>query len=83
MNNFILTGSTTLQVGDQDKVFHSGAGRFCLIKMYPMSLYESGESKGEVSLRDLFSKEDIKVKIEKLDLKKRAYLIIRGVGLQI
>lgn len=76
--NFILTGSTTLQIGDHEKVFHSGAGRFCLLKMYPMSLYESGNSNGEVSISDLFSNKNISTKVEKLDLKTLAYLIVRG-----
>ena len=42
---FILTGSTTLTKDEkEEKVFHSGAGRIATLKMYPMSLYESGDS---------------------------------------
>ncbi|MDD4033499.1 MAG: DUF4143 domain-containing protein [Bacteroidales bacterium] len=49
---FILTGSST--PADKTEVYHSGAGRITSVKMRPMSLYESGESKGTVSLADLF-----------------------------
>lgn len=48
---YILTGSS---VPVSDKIHHSGAGRICKMKMYTMSLYESGDSSGEVSLKDLF-----------------------------
>ena len=48
---FILTGSTSV---DNTKIMHSGTGRISRMKMYPMSLYESGESSGEVSLKALF-----------------------------
>lgn len=56
---FIFTGSATLRLKDKSKVIHSGAGRFSHIRMRTMSLYESGESSGEVSLRSLFNKESI------------------------
>lgn len=48
--NFILTGSTSKKV----KTSHTGTGRISKLKMYPMSLFESGESNGTVSLKDLF-----------------------------
>ncbi len=51
---FILTGSTSKKV----KTSHSGTGRICTLKMYPMSLYESFESNGQVSLMKLFNKEE-------------------------
>ena len=54
---YILTGSS---VPVSDKIHHSGAGRICRMKMYTMSLYESGDSSGEVSLKDLFGKIDDK-----------------------
>ena len=47
---YILTGSATPAT---TQVHHSGAGRICKMKMYTMSLYESGDSTGEVSLMDL------------------------------
>ena len=48
---FILTGSTSV---DNDKIFHSGTGRISRMKMYPMSLFESRESSGKISLKALF-----------------------------
>ncbi len=49
---FILTGSST--PADKTEIHHSGAGRIAPLKMRPMSLWESKESKGTVSLSDLF-----------------------------
>lgn len=48
---FILTGSTSV---DNSKIKHSGTGRISRMKMYPMSLYESKESNGKISLHELF-----------------------------
>lgn len=52
---YILTGSAT---PNDDATRHSGAGRFGVIGMRPMSLFESGHSSGEVSLATLFEGED-------------------------
>ena len=49
---FILTGSTSV---DSSQIMHSGTGRISRMKMYPMSLFESSESSGAISLRELFS----------------------------
>lgn len=49
---YILTGSST--PADKTEVHHSGAGRITPVKMRPMSLWESKESQGKVSLEDLF-----------------------------
>ena len=55
--NFILTGSSSKKV----KTSHTGTGRISTLKMYPMSLYESKESNGTVSLESLFNnKENLK-----------------------
>ena len=51
---YILTGSST--PADKTEVHHSGAGRIASVKMRPMSLWESKESKGTISLMDLFDK---------------------------
>ena len=51
---YILTGSST--PADKTEVHHSGAGRIAPVLMRPMSLWESRESKGSVSLQDLFDK---------------------------
>ncbi len=48
---FILTGSNTI---DRSKILHSGTGRISRMKMYPMSLWESKESNGKISLQALF-----------------------------
>lgn len=49
---YILTGSST--PADKTEVHHSGAGRIAPLNMRPMTLWESKESKGTVSLNDLF-----------------------------
>ena len=52
--NFILTGSTSLSKEEKEEtIFHSGTGRIATIRMHPMSLYESKDSSGEVSLNDM------------------------------
>lgn len=48
---FILTGSTSV---DNNRIMHTGTGRISRLKMYTMSLYESGESNGHISVRELF-----------------------------
>jgi predicted AAA+ superfamily ATPase len=48
---FILTGSTTV---DESSIMHSGTGRITRLVMYPMTLYESMESSGKISLTELF-----------------------------
>lgn len=55
---YVLTGSTTV---DGSKITHNGAGRIKRIVMRPMSLYESGESTGAISLIDLFDNEDLNI----------------------
>ena len=49
VGQFIFTGSAV--PADRSKIFHSGTGRFAWLKMRTMSLFESGESNGQVSLR--------------------------------
>lgn len=55
---YILTGSTSV---DNDKIMHSGTGRIAKIVMYPMSLYESNDSNGSISLRELFDNEQLDI----------------------
>lgn len=52
IGQFILTGSAV--PANTETIHHSGAGRFGWLTMRPMSLWESGESSGEVSLKELF-----------------------------
>lgn len=75
-SQFILTGSSVLP--EADETIHSGTGRFATIKMRPMSLYESGESNGTVSLRDLFEDKPIEVQQNDLNIEDIAYLTCRG-----
>lgn len=75
---YILTGSTT--PSDKTSIFHSGAGRISTIKMKPLTLTESNESKGLVSLKELFEK-DVLVKVyenKNYDLMQTAFYICRG-----
>lgn len=75
---FILTCSTQLNDEKQKQVFHSGAGRIGKIKMYPMSLYESKESTGIVSLLDMYNGKQKNANIELDSLENIATFIIRG-----
>ena len=75
-SQFILTGSSVLP--EADETVHSGTGRFATIKMRPMSLYESGESTGTVSLKDLFEGKSIEVQQHELDVEEIAFLTCRG-----
>lgn len=74
---FILTGSAKPE--DRSEIYHSGTGRFAWIKMRTMSLYESGDSDGRVSLTDLFEKKDSEFGfLVNTDLRNIAYLCCRG-----
>ena len=73
---FILTGSAV--PAKTEEIHHSGAGRFAWLTMRPMSLYESGESSGEVSLGDMFETPDNITGINQLTLDDIAFLICRG-----
>lgn len=77
MGQFILTGSAVPP--DDDEIFHTGTGRFAWIKMRPMSLFESGESSGEISLKAMFDQPE-QILAENLidDIDKLAFLICRG-----
>ena len=55
---YILTGSNTV---DKTKIRHTGTGRITRMKMYPMSLWESRDSSGEVSVRELFDNPDFDI----------------------
>ncbi len=76
LGQFILTGSAVPP--DTKEITHSGAGRFTRLTMRPMSLYESGDSTGEVSLRNIF---DGKLDVDgqsTLDIERLAFLVARG-----
>ncbi len=74
---YILTGSSVPV--NTDDIHHTGTGRFSWLKMRPMSLYESGESTGEVSLSDVFLSPEKAIRgTSNLSLRDIAFLICRG-----
>lgn len=73
---FILTGSAIPP--DTSEISHSGTGRISRMLMRPMSLFESGESSGSVSLEGLFNTDyEVSASVES-DIEKLAFLICRG-----
>ena len=75
---YILTGSTVLSKKQKEKIKHSGAGRIKKLKMYPMSLYESGDSSGDVSLQDIYNNK-VKGKLTgEIGLRDIIKLVLRG-----
>lgn len=74
---FILTGSTSV---DNSKIMHSGTGRISRMKMYPMSLFESKESNGEISLKALFDHPDMDIDgiASELTVEKLIFAACRG-----
>ena len=72
---FILTGSAT---PNHKGILHSGAGRIARLRMRPMSLYESGDSSGKVSLLDICSGHARPCMTGEVDLRQLIELIIRG-----
>lgn len=76
LGQFILTGSAVPP--DTKEITHSGTGRFAWLTMRPMSLYESGDSSGEVSLRSLFDQQEKIDGESNLDIDRLAFLVCRG-----
>lgn len=74
VGQFILTGSTSKKV----ETPHTGTLRISKLKMYPMSLYESGESNGSVSLKKLFDTKELNTCKSDLSIDDIKYLICRG-----
>ncbi len=77
VGQFILTGSNSV---DKAKILHTGTGRIARMRMFPMSLWESGESTGEISLKELFDNPGLVVdgKTSKLDIKQLIFASCRG-----
>lgn len=76
---FILTGSATpLNSVEKDKIFHSGIGRITTLVMRPMSLYESKDSNGSISLSKLFNQEKVNASKSDKNLLDYAFLSCRG-----
>ena len=76
LGQFVLTGSAV--PADTKEITHSGTGRFTWLTMRPMSLFESGESSGEVSLKTLFEQPNEIDGESKLDIDRLAFLVCRG-----
>ncbi len=73
---FILTGSAV--PASTERIHHTGTGRFAWITMRPMSLWESGESTGEVSISRLFKGDADIEGYNKLNIEDIAFLVCRG-----
>lgn len=73
---FILTGSSVPP--DTKEISHSGTGRFSWLMMRPMSLFESQESSGEVSLKELFDGNKIVDGENNIDIERLAFVVCRG-----
>lgn len=71
---YILTGSSSQKV----ETAHTGTLRISTLRMFPMSLYESGESSGTISLMDLFDGKEIEWEESKLTIDDLIYAICRG-----
>lgn len=76
LGQFILTGSAV--PADTKEITHSGTGRFTWLTMRPMSLYESGDSTGNVSLKNLFDGNDMIDGESDITIERLAFLACRG-----
>ena len=76
LGQFVLTGSAVPT--NTKEITHSGTGRFTWLTMRPMSLFESGDSTGEVSLKTLFDEETEIDGASNLDIDRLAFLVCRG-----
>lgn len=76
---FIMTGSAVpVNKKSDTPILHTGVGRFSIIDMLPMTLFESGDSSGEVRLRDLFDAPDNIRGINRHNMEEIAFLTCRG-----
>lgn len=73
---FILTGSAV--PADPNQIFHTGTGRMSWLRLRTMSLWESGDSSGEVSLTDLFNNPETIDGSSEISLERLAFLTCRG-----
>ncbi|NLA87371.1 MAG: ATP-binding protein [Clostridiales bacterium] len=76
LGQFVLTGSAV--PADTSEITHSGTGRFTWLTMRPMSLYESGDSTGEVSLKALFDGVSELDGGSNISIDRLAFLVCRG-----
>ena len=80
MNQFILTGSATpIDDDENSEMEHTGTGRIARLRMRPMSLWESKESRGQVSLKALFDEtQEMGLFENPLTIKDLAFVMCRG-----
>ena len=66
--------------GEEFQRLHSGTGRISTMTMYPMSLYESGESNGEISIKELFDNKELEIDgvISPMSIEKLIIAACRG-----
>lgn len=77
--HYILTGSSVPVEDEESKnIRHSGTGRYGWVKMRPMALYESGESNGAISLKNLFNTPEKIYAKSSLYRKDLAFVLCRG-----
>lgn len=76
LGQFVLTGSAV--PADTHEITHSGTGRFTWLMMRPMSLYESGESNGTVSLKEMFEENEKIEGYADLTFERLAFVVCRG-----
>lgn len=76
LGQFILTGSAV--PAKRDEIIHTGTGRITPILMRPMSLWESKDSNGTVSLRNLFESPEQLIAENEINIEKLAFLVCRG-----
>ncbi len=76
LGQFIITGSAVPV--DRKDIIHTGTGRIAPLLMRPMSLWESGDSSGEVSIESLFNQPEQLMGESKIDIDELAYLVCRG-----
>lgn len=77
---FMLTGSAIppQPKNEDEKIYHTGTGRISRLKLRTMSLWESGESTGDVSLGALFDQTNPIEGVSHIDLDQLAFLVCRG-----
>ena len=86
VGQFILTGSTVIKkknekdTPEEERRMHTGTGRISTMTMYPMSLYESTESSGQISFLELFDNKDMEIDgiTSKLSIEELIMVACRG-----
>jgi len=75
---YVLCGSYSVPRRDEKKILHSGIGRIAPLELQTMTLYESGDSDGSVSMMDLFDGKSIGTEPKEINLEHLVHLVSRG-----